>query len=82
MPEVKGRLRCPKLQAFRRHPGKRPKRPKQFPTPPSGQVEENLESMRVLPPGSFSDYLSMLRTRYPERRISLKLFLAVLGHDH
>lgn len=82
MPEVKGRLRCPKLQAFHRRPGKRPKRPQAFPGSSSQQMDDNLESMRVLPPGSFTDYLSMLQTRYPERRISLKLFLTVFGRHN
>ena len=37
------------------------------------------KNLRMLPPGTFSDYLNLLRNRYPSNRISLKLFCKALG---
>lgn len=43
----------------------------------NAESAELQKTLRMLPPGSFSDYLVMLRGRFPERRISLKLFTRV-----
>lgn len=57
-----------KEMEFRRLRGKRPK---------LARVETKASkdaSLRLLPPGSFSDYLKLLRAKYPTEKFSLKLF--------
>ena len=55
---------------FRRTRGKRPG--KQF---RKQQLEKPDDApMRMLPPGSFTDYLRMLNAKYPGEKFSLKLF--------
>lgn len=53
---------------FRRHRGRRPKMAAQWHR--GGDKSE----MRLLPPGSFSDYLAVLKDKEPKSNISLKLF--------
>jgi hypothetical protein len=58
-----------KPMRFRRNRGRRPRL--------AGQVHRGAcqSTIRLLPPGSYTDYLSMLRARHPTMNISLKLFL-------
>lgn len=56
---------------FRRHRGRRPKMAAQW------NRGADKSQMRLLPPGSFSDYLAVLQTRVPHLKISLKLFSKV-----
>ena len=58
----------PRSMRFRRHRGRRPKMAARW-----HRGADNCE-MRVLPPGSFSDYLAVLQAREPHITISLKLF--------
>ncbi len=37
-------------------------------------------AMRLLPPGSYSDYLLMFHTKFPEQKVSLKLFVNASWH--
>lgn len=57
-----------KPMRFRRNRGRRPRL--------AGQVHRGASqaSIRLLPPGSYTDYLSMLQARHPTANISLKLF--------
>lgn len=66
-------LRC---MAFRRNRGRRPKL--------AAMIHRKLKNskaarqkIRLLPPGTFSEYLEVLRARWPGEKISLKLFMAV-----
>ena len=69
MPEVTERQNVRQL-AFRKRRGKRPKVANQ-----QNKMHKNDKiNMRLLPPGTFSDYLALLRARHPEKKISLKLF--------
>ena len=56
---------------FRRHRGRRPKLAAQW------HRGEDKSEMRLLPPGSFSDYLAVLVARHPGVKFSLKLFAKV-----
>lgn len=56
---------------FRKHRGRRPKVVAQ-----AGRKKDKT-NLRMLPPGTYSDYLNLLKTRHPDRRISLKLFCSV-----
>ena len=58
----------PRTMQFRRHRGRRPKMAARW------HRGADSSEMRVLPPGSFSDYLAVLRAREPHVTISLKLF--------
>ena len=60
-----------KAVCFRRNRGRRPKL--------AGQVHRGKDQsqMRLLPPGSYTDYLMMLRARHPEIKLTLKLFVKV-----
>lgn len=77
MPEqTLGRPSGPKSMGFRRHTGRRPRL--------SGRQGHRMKAdegvrktLRMLPPGSFSDYLTLFRSRYPDSKASLKLFNAV-----
>ena len=62
----------PRLR-FRKHRGRRPKVVAQ-----AGRKKDKTD-LRMLPPGTYSDYLNLLKTRHPDRRISLKLFCNVAG---
>lgn len=69
MPEVNERQNVRQL-AFRKRRGKRPKVANQ-----QSKMDKNAKvNMRLLPPGTFSDYLALLRARHPDKQISLKLF--------
>ena len=46
-----------------------------------GHRGKDQTELRLLPPGSFNDYLSLLRARYPEEKLSLKLFTKVLKRE-
>ena len=58
---------APKMK-FRRNRGRRPRL--------AGLLHrgKDFSGMRLLPPGSLSDYLSLLHARYPDQKVSLKLF--------
>ena len=60
-----------KSLCFRRNRGRRPKL--------AGQVHRGKDQsqMRLLPPGSYTDYLMLLRARHPEIKLTLKLFVKV-----
>ena len=58
---------------FRKHRGRRPRI-----VADAGRNKDK-KNLRMLPPGTFSDYLNLLRNRYPSNRISLKLFCKALG---
>ena len=60
----------PRLR-FRKHRGRRPKVVAQ-----AGRKKDKSQ-LRMLPPGTYSDYLNLLRARFPEKKISLKLFCKV-----
>ena len=78
MPELTARKRkldgekqVPAMMRFRRR-GKMPGktyRKQQLPADSSEQV-----AVRLLPPGTFTDYLRMLRAKHPTEKFSLKLF--------
>lgn len=58
-----------KAKPFRRSRGRRPKM--------AGKIHRGKirEDIRVLPPGSYSDYHRLFNSRHPEDKVSLKLFL-------
>ena len=58
----------PRKMRFRRNRGRRPRA--------AGLLHRGKDQseMRMLPPGSFSDYLTLLRARHPDETVSLKLF--------
>ena len=64
-----------KPMRFRRNRGRRPRL--------AGQVHRGVcqSTIRLLPPGSYTDYLSMLRARHPTMNISLKLFLKAACYE-
>ena len=78
MPETKGKIAGERKLAFRRNRGKRPREAAQVHRlrKASATATESAESepMRMLPPGTFTEYLVMLRSRHPDKKISLKLF--------
>lgn len=59
------------LVRFRRNRGRRPRL--------AGQLHRGKDQsqMRLLPPGSYSDYLMMLRVQFPDEKFSFKLFTTV-----
>ena len=59
------------LTLFRRHRGRRPRGASQW------SRGGDRSSLRLLPPGSFTDYLRLLQSRWPDLKISLKLFTRV-----
>lgn len=61
----------PRPLNFRKHRGRRPK----IASKSRGQCNRKL--LRLLPPGSFTDYLNSLRARHPGMKLSLKLFSQV-----
>ena len=58
----------PRKMQFRRHRGRRPK------IACGQKVKADRARLRLLPPGSFSDYLNLLNARLDNQRVSLKLF--------
>lgn len=56
------------LKKFRRSRGRRPRLAAQL---HRGNIHPDI---RVLPPGSFTDYLAMLKARHPTEKFSLKFF--------
>ena len=60
--------RDPKPLKFRKHRGRRPKV-----VAKEGRRMDR-SAMKMLPPGSYTSYLRMLRARHPGKPISLKLF--------
>ena len=65
-----------KSMLFRRHRGRRPRGAFKF------HRGKDQSAMRLLPPGSYSDYLMMLRARHPQQKFSLKLFTNATCHLH
>ena len=63
------------LMSFRRHRGRRPR------SAAASSRGGDRSSMRLLPPGTFSDYLRVLQSRHPNTKFSLKLFNKV-PHTH
>ena len=59
------------LTLFRRHRGRRPRGASQW------SRGGDRSSLRLLPPGSFTDYLRLLQSGWPDLKISLKLFTRV-----
>lgn len=59
----------PKKMQFRRLRGKRPKAARNL-----NRGHKDASALRVLPPGTFSEYLELLRAKYPGETFSLKLF--------
>lgn len=60
--------KAPRPLRFRKHRGRRPK------IASRQRSDGDWKSLRLLPPGTFTDYLNILRTRHPQKTISLKLF--------
>ena len=71
--DVEGSEPLPRKLKFRRHRGRRPK------IAGRKRLKEDRDVLRLLPPGGFSDYLGVLRSRHPDKSISLKLF-SKAGH--
>lgn len=76
MPEVKadngGRQQTNKVLAFRQRKGKRPRKDQKR----DDKLDEvAAKDLRVLPPGSFSEYLKLFHAENPLVKVSLKLFL-------
>lgn len=75
MPEVNanhgGRQQTDKTLRFRRSKGKRPRREKKRDDPLD---EVNVQELRFLPPGSYTEYLALFHSKNPTVRVSLKLF--------
>lgn len=63
--------KLPRPLRFRKHRGRQPK------IATRQHTESSRKALRLLPPGTFSDYLNLLRIRHPQRVISLKLFSQV-----
>ena len=64
------------LAVFRRHRGRRPRAAAQL------SRGGDRSALRLLPPGSFTDYLRLLQSRWPHLKISLKLFTKVTCPRH
>ena len=80
MPELTARARkrklagekeAPAMMRFRRR-GKRPG--KQYRKQQLADDSSKQVPMRLLPPGTFTDYLRMLQAKHPSEKFSLKLF--------
>ena len=70
-PEASERSTAPKLLRFRKRRGKAPK----IQSLQRRQMKnKQCDGMKLLPPGTYSEYLALLQARHPHRRISLKLF--------
>lgn len=57
---------APTVMKFRRFRGRRPKLERIV-----NRASKDPSRLRMLPPGSYTDYLNMLRARHPTERISL-----------
>lgn len=68
LPEAKGPVRGDRKLAFQRRRGRRPRMAAKL------HRKQDTPDMRLLPPGTFTDYLQMLRTRDGCEKNSLKLF--------
>lgn len=79
MPEATGKKSGDKVNAFRRSHGKRPREAARIHRIIKSSPDDAMKNLRLVPPGSFTDYLGMLRARHPDRKISLKLFNSVPG---
>ena len=84
MPELTARARVDATQPpalrplrFRRTRGKRPGKQYRKQQLPHATTTTEPTPMRLLPPGSFTDYLQMFHTEHPAEKISLKLFTSV-----
>ena len=71
MPEARGPIQGNRKMAFQRRRGRRPRMAAIL------HRKQDAPAMRLLPPGTFTDYLTMLRTREGCEKISLKLFTTV-----
>ncbi|CAK9094797.1 unnamed protein product [Durusdinium trenchii] len=91
MPELGQKRKCldgailPDMK-FRRMRGKVPKKQQRalalVPLPSkSGIKDEPQVDLKLLPPGTFTDYLRLLRQKHPREKLSLKLFLKVWGQS-
>lgn len=65
----------PKPMRFRRHRGRAPKIGKWS---RARNGDKSNAKLRLLPPGSYSDYLNILTARHPDVKISHKLFASAL----
>ena len=83
MPEATGgSSNAPRHMSFRRNRGRKPKLAAKFNrlkllhkvSKKDGEKPTNNKPPRFLPPGTFSDYLSLFRLRHPGTRVGLKLF--------
>ena len=77
MPEVQTdpRMQTNQKLRFRRARGKRPKRQKKR----HDKLDEKAsKELRMLPPGSYSDYLKLFHAHHPDTKVSFKLFTRVL----
>ena len=80
MPEVNanhgGRQQTNKALKFRSRKGKRPRRDKKR----DDQLDEHgVQSLRLLPPGSYKEYLNLFLSKNPLVKVSYKLFTQVTG---
>lgn len=66
----------PRPLTFRKHRGRRPRIAAKL----RGKTDR--KALRLLPPGSFTDYLNLLRARCPDKTISLKLFSMAARFEH
>lgn len=73
MPEVQAdvRMQTNRKLRFRKARGKRPKRDKKR---NDKLCESGVKELRMLPPGSYSDYLKLFKAEHPFVRVSFKLF--------
>lgn len=55
--------------SFRKRRGKKPR----LSSRQNQLKKEEKHALRLLPPGTFTDYLDLLRSRHPHRKLSLKL---------
>lgn len=67
-----------RLQQFRKHRGRRPKVVAQA---ARHTAASSSQCLRLLPPGSYTEYLNLLRIRHPGAKLGLKLFTKVWGES-
>ena len=69
----------PKSMRFKRSRGKRPNKVFRKAAFNAKTLDDDgQQPMKLLPPGSFTDYLRMLQAKHPDQRFTLKLFCTVL----
>ena len=69
----------PKSMRFKRSRGKRPNKVFRKAAFNAKKLDDDgQQPMKLLPPGSFTDYLRMLQAKHPDQRFTLKLFCTVL----